>query len=526
MGTKKIGAWACGLLLASGAATAGAGELTPVESLGRMLFFDENLSSPAGQSCADCHDPQVGWTGPDAAINAAGAVVEGAVSDRFGNRKPPSSAYAGYNPELHMCGEMQGPGMGGGGGMGNGPGMGGGGGQNCGNGFGGGLFWDGRATGWSLGDPLAEQAMGPFLNPLEMNNPDAMSVCLKVSESAYADLFEEVWGEDSLECEENAAAAYELIARAIAAYERSAEMNPFSSKFDSFWRQLQRARMKGAQIPPVAAINMMNMAKFKNYGLDDTELMGLTVFNTKGKCSVCHLLEPRHGSGYPLFTDFMYHNLGIPANPENPYYNMPLEWNPAGPEWVDQGLGGFLATTADARDAMGRLRDYTVYAPENDGKHRTVTLRNVDKRPSPDFVKSFGHNGYFKDLMMVVHFYNCRDVPFEAQCTMQPPFPAPEVAENVNTADMGDLGLAPMEGMALVKFMATLTDVDRHTPDIDNSGCVDRTDLKALMAALRDAELTELERLAYDLNDDGLLTMADARLLIANFTRPAGKSCP
>jgi hypothetical protein len=175
---------------------------------------------------------------------------------------------------------------------------------------------------------------------------------------------------------------------------------------------------------------------------------------------------------------------------------------------------------------MGRLRDYTVYAPENDGKHRTVTLRNVDKRPSPDFVKSFGHNGYFKDLMMVVHFYNCRDVPFEAQCTMQPPFPAPEVPENVNTADMGDLGLAPMEGMALVKFMATLTDVDRHTPDIDNSGCVDRTDLKALMAALRDAELTELERLAYDLNDDGLLTMADARLLIANFTRPAGKSCP
>jgi cytochrome c peroxidase len=24
----------------------------------------------------------------------------------------------------------------------------------------GGSFWDGRATGWTLGDPLAEQAMG------------------------------------------------------------------------------------------------------------------------------------------------------------------------------------------------------------------------------------------------------------------------------------------------------------------------------------------------------------------------------
>ncbi|MEW6520724.1 MAG: cytochrome c peroxidase [Thermodesulfobacteriota bacterium] len=514
MAVKKICTWACCLLLANGAAAAAA-ELSPVESLGRMLFFDDALSSPAGQSCADCHDPQVGWTGPDAAINAAGAVVEGAVTGRFGNRKPPSAAYAGFNPILHMCGELGGGGMGGGGGA-----------QNCGNGFGGGLFWDGRATGWTLGDPLAEQAMGPFLNPLEMNNPDAMSVCLKVSESAYADLFEEVWGEDSLECEGNAEAAYKLIARSIAAYERSAEVNPFSSKFDSFWRQLQRARMKGVQIPPVASINMMNMAKFKRYGLNDTELMGLVVFNTKGKCSVCHLLEPRHGSQYPLFTDFMYHNLGIPANPENPFYTMPPEWNPAGPEWVDYGLGGFLATTADAQDAMGRLRDYTAYAPENDGRHRTVTLRNVDKRPSPDFVKSYGHNGFFKNLMQIVHFYNCRDVPFEPQCTMQPPFPAPEVPENVNTTDMGDLGLTQMEGMALVKFMATLTDVDRHTPDIDNDGCVDRLDLTALMTALRDADLTELERLAYDLNDDGQLTIADARLLIASFTRPAGKSCP
>jgi cytochrome c peroxidase len=47
----------------------------------------------------------------------------------------------------------------------------------------GGLFWDGRATGWTLGDPLAEQAMGPFLNPLEMNSPNPKLVCLKVRES-------------------------------------------------------------------------------------------------------------------------------------------------------------------------------------------------------------------------------------------------------------------------------------------------------------------------------------------------------
>jgi cytochrome c peroxidase len=34
------------------------------------------------------------------------------------------------------------------------------------------------------------------------------------------------------------------------------------------------------------------------------------------------------------------------------------------------------------------------------------TLRNVDKRPSSDFVKAYGHNGYFKSLKAIVHFYD------------------------------------------------------------------------------------------------------------------------
>ncbi len=41
----------------------------------------------------------------------------------------------------------------------------------------GGQFWDGRATGdCALGDPLADQALGPFLNQVEMNNPDKATV--------------------------------------------------------------------------------------------------------------------------------------------------------------------------------------------------------------------------------------------------------------------------------------------------------------------------------------------------------------
>jgi cytochrome c peroxidase len=462
------------VLVFAAAGAASSADLLPVERLGKSLFFDNTLSTPPGQSCAACHDPEVGWTGPDSTINAAGAVMEGAVHTRFGNRKPPSAAYAGFNPILHRCGDMtcgcnmsggmgegsgnmmgsgvSSGGMGGGGAMGGGMGGMGGGGMMCQGQFAGGMFWDGRATGWILGDPLAEQAQGPFLNPLEMNNPNPKLVCIKVRESSSAELFEAVWGLKSLDCVKDVEGTYERIARSIAAYERSAEVNPFSSKFDLFWRNSE------GKMPPVHAINMMNWTRFSGRGLDDMELKGLVVFNTKGKCSVCHLLQPRHGSKYPLFTDFQYHNLGIPKNPENPFYGMPKPWNPEGGNWVDLGLGGFLEKTGDLVDFAGNPRDYAPLASENYGKHKTPTLRNVDKRPYPEFVKAFGHNGYFKSLMEIVHFYNCRDVPYAPQCMMLPPFLEPEVAENVNTTDMGNIGLTPQEGMTLILFMKTLSD--------------------------------------------------------------------
>jgi cytochrome c peroxidase len=165
--------------------------LTPIEQLGKALLFDTNLSTPPGQSCAACHGPDVGFTGPVSSINAATAVYPGAVHTRFGNRKPPAAAYAGDSPVLHYD-EDEGV-------------------------WEGGVFWDGRATGSRLGDPLAEQAQGPFLNPLEQNDPNAKHVCLKVQKSVYADLFTQGWGPDSLDCVKDVEGAYERIARSIAA---------------------------------------------------------------------------------------------------------------------------------------------------------------------------------------------------------------------------------------------------------------------------------------------------------------------
>ena len=197
------------LLLVAFVGTAAADDsLTPLEELGKALFFDTNLSTPPGQSCAACHAPEVGFVGPDSAINAAGAVYPGAVFTRFGNRKPPTAAYGGDSPVLYYDADEEV--------------------------WVGGMFWDGRATGWILGDPLAEQAQGPFLNPLEQNNPNALLVCFKVQQSAYAGLFEVVWGPGSLDCVGDVAGTYERIARSISAYEKSDEVNPFTSKYDYY----------------------------------------------------------------------------------------------------------------------------------------------------------------------------------------------------------------------------------------------------------------------------------------------------
>lgn len=148
---------------------ASAADLTPMEELGKKLFFDENLSVNRKMSCAACHAPETGFTGPDSAINAAGAVYPATIGQRFGNRKPPTAAYGGDSPVLYYD-QVEAVWIGG-------------------------MFWDGRATGWTLGDPLAEQAQGPFLNPLEQAMPNAKFVCQRVRQSAYAGLFKEVWGD-------------------------------------------------------------------------------------------------------------------------------------------------------------------------------------------------------------------------------------------------------------------------------------------------------------------------------------------
>ena len=388
--------------------------LTPKQQLGQSIFFDENLSINNNQSCATCHAPESGWTGPETVINEHGAVYEGSIPGRFGDRKPPSAAYATPSPILHV--DKKGL-------------------------FIGGNFWDGRATGERLGNPAADQAQGPFLNPMEQALPDSACVVYRVCSASYPVSFEDVWGAGACDINwpDNVAAvcategatvelspgdraksdeAYNEIALSIAAYEDSPEVNAFTSKYD---------------------YSLRGMAK-----LTKQERNGFALFVGKGKCNFCHT-----GTGpKALFTDYTYDNLGVPKNPENPVYN-------ANPDFVDQGLGGFLETRPD----------YASYADANMGKHKVPTLRNVSLGQEEGLVKAFGHNGYFKSLEGIVHFYNTRDVlPVcpgdytETQALAAKCWPAPEVAANLNTAELGNLGLSPEEEAAIVAFLKTLSD--------------------------------------------------------------------
>jgi cytochrome c peroxidase len=93
---------------------------------------------------------------------------------------------------------------------------------------------------------------------------------------------------------------------------------------------------------------------------------------------------------------------------------------------------------------------------------QTPTLRNIDQRPRPDFVKAYMQNGYLKSLKEVVHFYNTSQAL--PRCPQGSPgekvtcWPPPEVPATLNTTQLGDLDLTEQEEWDLVAFMGTLTD--------------------------------------------------------------------
>ena len=340
-------------------------------SLGALIFADNRLSEPPGQSCATCHAQSHGFADPRPTSTS-----EGAVSGRFGVRNSPSIAYASFISPLSASGE--------------------------GSGYGGGLFWDGRAA------TLQAQAVGPLLNPLEMNNADTTAIQAKLKAAAYASQILVLYGSHALDTPDAAMAA---LADAIAAFETTGIQHRFTSKYDAY----------------LAGTASLTAAEKSGLDLFESPKTGPC---TNGVppcgCAQCHLDKRKADGSPPLFTDFGYDNIGIPKNTSNPFYALPPELNPGGPGYIDNGLGA------------------VVHNPRQFAHFKAPTLRNVA------VTAPYGHNGYFANLKAIVHFYNTRDIPGA--------WPPPESTFNINQTGLGNLGLTSGDEDDLVTFMNTLTD--------------------------------------------------------------------
>lgn len=340
--------------------------------LGQQLFFDTNLSKQRTQSCATCHAPDQGFTDHRGQGVAAAASL-GDDGKSLGDRNAPSAAYAAFTPPFY---------------------------QNKDGHYVGGQFWDGRAN------TLADQAAGPPLNPVEMGMPDKASIVARLQESlSYQAQFKAIYGRDIFAKPDT---AYAAMTDAIAAFEGTDFFAPFDSKYDRYLRG--------------------------EYELTAQEELGRTLFFSQQftNCNQCHQLRPTPGSKDETFSNYEYHNIGVPENTALRALNGVIS--------KDTGLFNHPAITDETQK----------------GKFKTPTLRNVA------VTAPYMHNGVFKDLRTVVLFYNkynSRSDKRQINPETGQRFAAPEVPENLSLTELEHgPALTDKRIDALVAFLKTLTD--------------------------------------------------------------------
>ena len=70
----------------------------------------------------------------------------------------------------------------------------------------------------------------------------------------------------------------------------------------------------------------------------------------------------------------------------------------------------FSATAIRSASPRRSIRVGCTLACKHGSNSRCRRCAMSTSGPSPDFVKAYGHNGYFKSLKEIVHFYNTRDM--------------------------------------------------------------------------------------------------------------------
>jgi len=266
----------------------------------------------------------------------------------------------------------------------------------------GGQFWDGRAIN------LQAQAGGPILNAAEMALQNKHQLLERIQANAdYVTRFRALFGASVLTSPDE---MFDATTLALSQFEHSNLFSPFDSKYDRY--------LAG------------------DYQLSKEEDLGMTIFFSQqfSNCNQCHQLRKRPGAEQETFSDYRYHNIGVPTN-------VALRAaNDLSDAYVDQGL---LANPAVA-DTVHR------------GKFKTPSLRNVA------ITGPYMHNGVFKDLKTVVAFYNkynSKSPERQINPETGASWAAPETSDNL-ALDLLTEGPAMDDRRmdALVAFLKTLTD--------------------------------------------------------------------
>lgn len=341
------------------------------ETLGKQLFFDTILSKSHTQSCATCHNPNAAFI--DNRENNSGSLGHDNFS--LGDRNTPTAAYANQTPSFH---------------------------KNAQDEYVGGLFWDGRA------DDLAEQAGGPPLNPIEMGMTSKKEVAQRLKNTPhYYSVFTALFGQNIFSSSEN---VYKAVQESIATFEKTDFFSPFDSKYDRY--------LDG------------------NYLLTEQEELGMSLFFSEQftNCNACHLLNKRPLAQNETFSDYRYHNIGVPTN-------------------IRLREANKLST--QHRDA-GLLNNPNVSDKKQAGKFKTPSLRNIA------LTAPYMHNGVFNKLETVIAFYNqynSKKLENKINPETGTHWQVPEISENIALDELSK-GSALNEKRinALVSFLKLLTD--------------------------------------------------------------------
>jgi len=269
-------------------------------ALGQLLFNDKRFSADGSVSCASCHQADKAFTD--------GLPVAIGINRQRGTRNTPSVVNAAFYQTQ---------------------------------------FLDGRAN------SLEEQALGPFVNPIEHGLANHQAIVDVIRQDAnYIQQFSKVFHVSA------DAVTINHVVKAIAGFERT--LIAGNSPFDRYYFGMDQS-----------AISM-------------SAARGSRIFRRKGNCLTCHEISLNNA----LFTDNHFYNIGVGFKRLTP----DLEALIAGKKPDD------LALTDVQRSELGRFN--VTKALADLGKFKTPTLRNIA------ITAPYMHDGSMKTLEEVIEHYD------------------------------------------------------------------------------------------------------------------------